>query len=75
MLREGTCPQLKELSVCHNHNVGDAGLRALVEAMQGGAPYNETLESLTVILAGRTARGFTWRRGIRDACREWRRTD
>lgn len=33
--------------VCHNHNVGDAGLRALMEAMQGGAPCNETLESLS----------------------------
>ncbi len=33
--------------MCHNHDVGDAGLRALVEAMQGGAPCNETLESLS----------------------------
>jgi len=46
MLKEGTCPQLKDLSVCHNHGVGDADLRALVEAMQGGAPCNETMESL-----------------------------
>ena len=33
--------------MCHNHDVVNAGLRALVEAMQGGAPCNETLESLS----------------------------
>jgi Ran GTPase-activating protein (RanGAP) involved in mRNA processing and transport len=65
MLQEGNCPGLMDLNVADNP-IGDAGVSALMKAIQGGAPCNATLEYI-----GLQGCDIGWERGARVYLEAW----